>query len=122
MARIIAAGVSAVLASTSICAAQVASFGNPSGCAALREDWDNISDLMVLVTPEEVGRWEQSCPLTNPSYDGKEMRVTCTGEGDEWPMLISLYIDPKRPDVMIYSETDPENKGSVMLVELSRCD
>jgi len=54
----------------------MASYGNPSGCAALREDWDNVSNLMVFVTPDEVARWEQSCPLAKPSYDGKEMRLS----------------------------------------------
>ena len=121
MARVMVGTLLALLASGSICSAEMAAYGNPSGCAALVDDWDHVSDLMVLVTPEKAVQWEQECPLTNPNYDGKEMRVMCSGEGEEWPLIITLYVNPDRPDVMIYSVTDPNDATQQQMVELSRC-
>ena len=110
-----------VVSIASICAAQAAAYGNPSGCAAFREDWDNVSDLMILITSEEAVRWERSCPLVSPKFDGAEMQVVCSGEGEKWPLVITLYIDPKRPDVMVYSEDDPASPGDAEFTELSLC-
>ena len=50
-----------------------ARLGNPSGCAAYRDDWDNASDLMLLVRPGEIspiGRAPARCPI-RASTDGR---------------------------------------------------
>jgi hypothetical protein len=98
-----------------------AAFGNPSGCAASRDDWDNASDLMLLVRPGEISHWESSCTLPDSTFDGREITATCSGEGEEWTIKLSLTVPETRPDVMIYIEFDEETGRPLRTDELWRC-
>lgn len=96
-------------------------FGNPSGCAAYREDWDNASDLMLLVRPGEIAEWESFCSLPSDDFDGEEMIANCSGEGEDWPMTVSITVPETRPDVMIFIEVDEATGRATRTVELWRC-
>ena len=50
------------------------------------------------------------------------MQVTCSGEGEEWPMIVSVHVGSTRPEVMIYTERRPDDESSVSVVELARCE
>ena len=96
-------------------------FGNPSGCAASRDDWDNASDLMIMVRGTEIEFWESACTLPDARFDGTDVTARCSGEGEEWTIKVSLTVPESRPDIMIYVEYDPESGRPVRTDELWRC-
>ena len=98
-----------------------AAYGNPSGCAASRDDWDNASDLMLLVRGTEIEFWESACTLPDAHFDGTDVTARCSGEGEEWTIEVSLTVPETRPDIMIYVEFDPETGRPVRTDELWRC-
>ena len=120
-ARLAMAALAALLATATAADAADVGFGNPSGCAAFREDWDKSSDLMLLVRPGEIAQWETSCTLPAGDFDGTETVATCSGEGEDWTITVSLTVPESRPDVMIYVEVDPKTGRSTRTEELWRC-
>jgi len=119
--RVPVVAVAALLATTHLANAEDAAFGNPSGCAAFREDWDNSSDLMLLVRPGEISHWESACVLPDAPFDGREIAATCSGEGEDWTIKVSLTVPETRPEVMIYVEFDEETGRPLRTDELWRC-
>ena len=113
----------AVSALAGVQSAQAAdmAFGNPSGCAGHRDDWENASDLMLLVRPGEILQWETSCTIPDGIFDGRETVATCSGEGGTSTITVSLTVPEQRPDVMIYVEIDPATGRSTRTLELWRC-
>lgn len=120
-ARSILVAAAAILGAVHAACASGDGFGNPSGCAAYREDWDNASDLMLLVRPGEIAQWETSCTLPPGDFDGEETIANCSGEGEDWTITVSLTVPETRPDVMIYIEIDPKTGRATRTVELWRC-
>ena len=98
-----------------------AAYGNPSGCAASRDDWDNASDLMLLVRGNEIDFWESACTLPDARFDGADVTARCLGEGEAWTIQVSLTVPDTRPDIMIYVELDPQTGRPVRTDELWRC-
>ncbi len=120
-ARSVLVAIVALLGAAHGVAAADVGFGNPSGCAAFREDWDKSSDLMLLVRPGEIAQWETSCALPDIPFDGAETIANCSGEGEDWTITVSLTVPETRPDVMIYIEVDPKTGRATRTEELWRC-
>ncbi len=100
-------------------------FGNPSGCRAHKGDWEHVNDGMQLVTRDSVRAWEQLCKLSEPNFEGNPMEVRCSGEGERWSKILSLFVNPAQPDALIYQEYERSPQGErrrIRMVELARCD
>ncbi|MCC5972662.1 MAG: hypothetical protein JJT81_01275 [Rubellimicrobium sp.] len=61
-------------------------YGDEGGCARAAGRATN-SDMVFLLAPDRIERWESTCPITRIAGLGKgrwQIDVLCSGEGESW--------------------------------------
>jgi hypothetical protein len=62
-------------------------YGDDGGCRRLAGQPEG-TDLVFILTPDRIERWESACPITRWRVDGSgnpvQADVTCSGEGETW--------------------------------------
>lgn len=61
-------------------------YGDEGGCRRLAGQ-PVTTDMVFILAPDRVERWESTCPITRIMVDGDtpvQIDVACSGEGETW--------------------------------------
>lgn len=94
-------------------------YGDEGGCRRVAGQPEG-TDLVFILTPDRIERWESACQITRIMGDGSvpvQIDVTCSGEGESWTDSYLLAPLPGEDGYLIGPADDPDIR-----FEIRRCD
>jgi len=75
-----------------VCAAAQAIYGDEGGCRRVAGE-PEATDLVFVLYPDRVERWESSCPIIGSERlgpTGMVLITSCSGEGETWEQRYAM--------------------------------